>query len=189
MFSRAIFGFAFGALPAHLVGDQERMNRAVIVTLVQFERAVDQRLDDRQVTDQVRIILGIANRRRPGNRCPVEQGNIIRPGNTHCGTGTAAQSFGEARMLHLKPAQSVVACPQIELARAGTDFSRRREILFLHFVGILLDKGKGVLRETAGGGEQQSFVLGTFRQQTLHQLQTEGHRRPDQLRVVVRGKR
>ena len=180
---------ALGALAAHFVSDQKRVNRAVVIAFVKFERAINQRLDHRHLGDQIGIVLGIGNRRRPGNRCPVKHRDIGGFGDAHRGFRLFTQRFCKSAMPHFEAAQAVVAGPQIELSRPRPQFRRRRQILFLRFVRVLLNERVGKLREAARGGEEQAFVLRTLGQQTLHQLQTEGHRRPDQLRVVVRGKR
>ena len=91
-------------------------------------------------------------------------------------------------MRRVQAAQGVIACAQVEPARPDSHGLRRLHVLSLQFIGVLLDERVGVLREPAGGGEEQAAVAWALRQQALHQLQAERDRILDELGIVVGGK-
>jgi len=67
----------------------------------------------------------------------------------------------------------------------GRAWPRRRRSLCFDFIGILLDEGVAVLGEAAGGGEEQSPVLGAFGEEGFHQFQAEGTADLMSFRIVV----
>ena len=88
---------------------------------------------------------------------------------------------------HRESAQSEVARPQVESTRAIPRRGGSCDIRGLEPVGVLLDEGVAVLRESAGRREQQPFMTRRRLEQALHQLATEGHRGGDQFGIVIEG--
>ena len=76
----ARFGIGRIIRAAHFKRDQKRMDGPVVERFIESERAVDKGFDERKVGDQVRIIFGKRNGRRPGDGGPVEQRDIFGTG-------------------------------------------------------------------------------------------------------------
>jgi hypothetical protein len=85
-------------------------------------------------------------------------------------------------------AEAVIAGADIKAARAGAEVFGGGEIGVFQFIGILLHEGEGKLGETGGGGEEESFVIGVFGEDALHQFEAERDGGFDQIGVIVGGK-
>ena len=102
-------------------------------------------------------------------------------------TWIVAQRRGEAGMPHVETAQPVVARTQVELPGSQPQGFRALNGRVLDDVGFLVHERIRVLREPARRREQQAFVLRRRLEQALDQLEAEGRRLCDELRIIVAG--
>src|SRR5579862_2313010 len=92
-------------------------------------------------------------------------------------------------MMNRQATQTVVTSTQVKPPGTGAERGCRAQVLVFEFIGILLHERKCVLGESAGGRKQQTLVTRVLVEQAFHQLETEWHSRPDQLRIIVGSKR
>ena len=161
------------------------MNGAVAERLIQRQRAIHHRLDDRHFAYQIGVVLRKRDGARPGNRRPVEQRHILHRGHAHRLLRVGTDRLLKTLVSDLQPAQAIVSGAQIQTPGAPSHFFGRRQIFVLHLIRILLDERVGIFRKAAGGGQQQPFVARALVQQALHELEAERHRGLHQFRVII----
>ncbi len=101
--------------------------------------------------------------------------------------GLASNGLSEARVLHFQTAHAVSLGAQVEMPRPHPHRLGGGEIVRLHFVGLLLHKGVGILGKSAGRRSQQAHMPRVFRQQTLREFQAKRRRGLDQIGIIITG--
>ena len=99
----------------------------------------------------------------------------------------AAKFGAETGQGDVETAQAVVARTQVQLARTIPLDPGAIGVVEAELIAFLLHPGIGVLREAGTGRGEQAAMRGRGSQHAFHQLEAEGQRRADQLRVVVGG--
>ncbi len=146
----------------HFVGDEETMNGATIVGFIQFERSIDERLHNRQIADQVRVILGQSNRGQPGVSRPKKKWDILFICLFYCLDGIRPQFCFKIAVAGLKPSQAVVTRSQVKSPGPVAKSEGRLQIGVFKIIGLQLDIDITVLGKTAGQGIEETFVMGNL---------------------------
>src|SRR5437879_1186120 len=104
MASRACLRGAFTTGPSSLIGDEKRMDRASIKSLVQLQCPIDESLHGGLVGDQLRTVLGNRDSGSPGGCSPVQQRRLSRGKSQDGGFGFRVQSLAKAAISDLQAA-------------------------------------------------------------------------------------
>src|SRR5207253_7877623 len=100
MLARARGEIALGPLPRRFVADQEAVNSAIIEIRIQLQTAINQRLDDRLIGHQLRVVLRNRDCRSPRRSRPVQQRDIFLSSNTYGCLWITPQLRPEAAVLN-----------------------------------------------------------------------------------------